>query len=121
MRPWREYIWNPVAHQGGISASLGEWFREKLTGLPSTTITIETNCGGLDEAGTFGPDSDWAGLVAIEFPHQTVHVRYLPPEGPGEAGASYFVRLEIEGQGIFRAEAHPRGPGVWVIYEDSAP
>lgn len=121
MRPWREYSFNPIAHQGGISFSLGEWLREKLKSLPSTTISLETNLGGLDEAGMLSPDLDWASMVAADFPDNTVEVHYLPPQGPEEEKAPYFARLKIKGHGVFNAEVHLKRPGHWAVYEDFSP
>jgi len=118
MRLWREYSLNPIAHQGGISSALAEWLREKLKSFPPTTISLETNLGGLDEAGTFSPDFDWAGMVAAEYPAQRLRVRYLPPGGPEEAKVPYFVRLEIEGHSVLRAEVHAGQGGRVVICED---
>lgn len=120
MRLWKEYTFNPIAHEGGISSSLKEWLRDKLQGLPPSTMTLETNVGGLDEAGTYSPDLDWAGMVAAEFPNQRLQARYLPPQGLDEAKTSYFARLEISGRTILLAEVHPKGPGAWLIYEDSS-
>lgn len=120
MRIWREYTITSPALQGGISSSLGEWLRDKLKSLPASTITLETNVGGLDEAGTYSPDLDWAGMVATEFPDQQIEARYLPPQGRDEAKTPYFARLEISGRTILLAEVHSKGPGAWVIYEDSS-
>lgn len=118
MRPWKEYSFDPIAHEAGISASLGEWLREKLRALPPTTISLETNLGGLDEAGTVSPDLDWAGMVATEFPGQRIETRYRLPQGPEEGAAPYFATLEITGQGILKAEVLVKGPGAWVICEE---
>ena len=121
MRIWGEYIITSPALQGGISSSLGDWLREKLKSLPPTSMTVETNIGGLDEAGTYSPDHDWVDVVATEFPDQRIQVRYLPPQGRDEATTSYFARLEISGRHVIKAEVHPKGPGAWLIYEDSSP
>lgn len=83
-------------------------------------MILETNVGGLDEAGTYSPDFDWAGMVATEFPEQRVQVRYLPPQGIDEAKTPYFVRLVISGQDALRAEVQATRPGAWVILEDSS-
>lgn len=118
MRVWREYSFNPIAHEQGLSASLGEWLREKLKSLAPTRISLETNLGGLDEAGTFCPDLDWAGMVAAEFPAQRVEIRYLPPQGSEEGKTPYFARLAITGQGVLDAEIRVVRPGAWVICEE---
>ncbi|MFQ5881177.1 MAG: hypothetical protein ACE5I9_01710 [Candidatus Methylomirabilales bacterium] len=120
MKLWRAYSFNPVAYRGDIISSLEEWLREKLKDLPSGAISLETNLGGLDEAGTFSPDLDWAGMVAAEFPDKRVEARYLPPQGFEEEKAPYFVRLMRKGQGILKAEVHAKRPGIWAIYEDSS-
>ncbi|MEE9523102.1 MAG: hypothetical protein V3W05_09885 [candidate division NC10 bacterium] len=120
MKLWGEYSITSPALQGGISSSLAEWLRDKLKRLPPSTMILETNVGGLDEAGTYSPDFDWAGMVATEFPEQRVQVHYLPPQGRDEAKTPYFARLEISGQEPLRAEVHGTGPGAWAIYEDSA-
>lgn len=120
MKLWREYSITAPGLQGGISSSLAEWLREKLKSLPPTTMSVETNVGGIDEVGTYSPDLDWAGMVAAEFPDHRAQVRYLPPQGLEELKTSYFVRLNIEGRDILRAEVHAQGPGAWVIYEESA-
>lgn len=119
MKLWAEYCVTSPALHGGISSSLGEWLREKLQSLPPTTVTFETNVGGIDEAGTYSPDYDWVDGVAAEFPHQKVHVRYLPPQGIDEAKTAYFARLEVNGRKVFSAEVQTKGPGAWAIYEDS--
>ena len=64
MKLWGEYSITSPALQGGISSSLAEWLRDKLKRLPPSTMILETNVGGLDEAGTYSPDFDWAGMVA---------------------------------------------------------
>lgn len=119
MKIWREYAITSPALQGGISSSLAEWLRDKLKKLPPSTMILETNVGGLDEAGTYSPDLDWAGMVAAEFPDHRVQAHYLPPQGVDEATTAYFARLEISGRKVIRAEVHAKGPGAWVIYEDS--
>jgi hypothetical protein len=118
VRPWREYVDDPIAHARGLSASFEEWVREKLTGLAPSHIRLETNLGGLDEAGTFSPDFDWAGMVAAEFPAHHVEIRYLLPQGREERDTPYFVQLEITGQGVLRAEVHVQRPGAWMICEE---
>ena len=120
MKLWGEYSLTSPALQGGISSSLAEWLRDKLKRLPPSTMILETNVGGLDEAGTYSPDFDWAGMVATEFPEQRVQVRYLPPQGIDEAKTPYFVRLVISGQDALRAEVQATRPGAWVILEDSS-
>ncbi len=120
MKLWGEYSITSPALQGGISSSLAEWLRDKLKRLPPSTMILETNVGGLDEAGTYSPDFDWAGMVASEFPEQRVQVRYLPPQGIDEAKTPYFVRLVISGQDALRAEVQATRPGAWVILEDSS-
>lgn len=121
MKPWKEYSFNPVAHRGDITASLEEWLREKLKDVSVGTISLETNLGGLDEAGRFSPDLDWAGMVAAEFPDKRVEARYLPPQGLEGEKSPYFVRLMIQGQDVFKAEVHIQQPGRWAVYEDSSP
>ncbi len=121
MKLWGEYAITMPALQGGISSSLAEWLREKLQGLPPSTMTLETNVGGLDEAGTYSPDFDWAGMVATEFPDQQIQVHYLPPQGRDEAKTPYFVRLKIGGQEVLRAEVQAKRADAWTIYEDSSP
>jgi hypothetical protein len=82
---------------------------------------LETNLGGVDEAGAISPDLDWVGMVAAEFPAQRVRVRSLHPEGLEGARASYVVvRLEIQGRSVFTAEVHAKRAGTWAIYEDSS-
>ena len=49
---------------------------------------LETNLGGVDEAGAISPDLDWVGMVAAEFPAQRLQVRSLHPEGLEGAKAS---------------------------------
>lgn len=120
MKIWGEYSITEPALQGGISSSLGEWLREKLKTLSPNTMSLETNVGGLDEAGMYSPDLDWAGMVAAEFPDHTVQVHYLLPQGLDEAKTSYFVRLEMGAHEMLSAEVHATGPGAWVIYEDSS-
>jgi hypothetical protein len=120
MKIWREYAITSPGVQGGISSSLAEWLRDKLQGLPPSTIALETNVGGLDEAGSYSPDLDWAGMVAAEFPDQKMQARYLPPQGADEATTPYFATLEVSGRTILMAEVHAKGPGAWVIYEDSS-
>lgn len=118
VRIWKEYVSDPIAHSQGITPSLEEWLRETLARLPPSAIRLETNLGGLDEAGGYSPDFDWAGMVAVEFPAHRIEVVYLPLEGAQERATPYFVRLEIAGTGVIRAEVRPRQPGTWAIYED---
>ena len=59
---------------------------------------LETNLGGVDEAGAISPDLDWAGMVAAEFPAQRVQVRYLHPEGLEGAKGSYEVGIRGPGR-----------------------
>ncbi len=120
MKLWGEYCVTVPALHGGISSSLAEWLREKLHRLPPTSVTLETNVGGIDEAGTYSPDYDWVDGVAAEFPDQKIQTRFLPPQGREEGKTLYFARLEIGGRKVMRAEVYPKGPGAWAIYEDSS-
>jgi len=111
MRTWKEFEGDvTIRGSGAVSNSLAAWLREKLAEIPSGAIEVETNLGGLDEAGSPSPDFDWVRAVTEEFLRLQVHVTYEVARNREEAIAPYEVRMRW-GDSMRRAWVQVVGPG----------
>jgi hypothetical protein len=118
MHIWKEFKADlTLAKTGAISESLSAWLRERLRAVAPCPVEVETNLGGLDEAGYPSPDFDWVGLVADEFPDLQVRVSYRVPHTRQEAIAPYEVRIRWA-DSVRRAWVEVREPGRWTVLEE---
>jgi hypothetical protein len=118
MRPWRIFEGDPTIRRTGmLTDSLAAWMDEVLRTIPAGPIEVETNLGGLDEAGTPSPDFDWVGTVAGEYPNLEVRAAYREAHGREEATAPYEVVVRW-GATARRARVEVTGPGRWVVLEE---
>ncbi|MGH7427183.1 MAG: hypothetical protein ACREJ4_02280 [Candidatus Methylomirabilaceae bacterium] len=100
-----------------VSESLGAWLRETLQTVSAGPVEVDTNLGGMDEAGSPTPDFDWVRMVAEEFPGLEVRVTYESPSDRHEAVAPYEVRVRSRGSER-RAWVEATGVGRWAILEE---
>ena len=100
-----------------VSDCLGDWLRDALKAVPAGPVAIETNLGGLDEAGHPSPDFEWAEPIIREFPHLQVRITYHLPSTRQEATAPYEVRVRW-GVMTRRAWIQIQSHGHWIILED---
>jgi hypothetical protein len=118
MRIWKEFEADAaLARTGVISESLAAWLRERLRAVAPGPVEVETNLGGLDEAGHPSPDFDWIGLVADEFPALQVRVTYRVPHTRQEAIAPYEVCIR-RADSVRRGWIELRAPGRWAVLEE---
>jgi hypothetical protein len=100
-----------------VSESLGAWLRETLETVSAGPVEVETNLGGLDEAGSPTPDFDWVRTVAAEFPGLELRVSYQSASDRHEAIAPYEVRVRSAGRER-RAWVRATGVGRWAVWEE---
>ncbi len=118
MRVWKTFEVDLTTRStASVSESLGAWLREVLAAIPLGPVEVETNAGGLDEAGTPTPDFDWVRMVAEEFPRLDVRITYRSPSGRQEAIAPYEVRVRSPGSER-QAWAEATGLGRWAVLEE---
>ena len=117
-RIWKTYeIDLTIRRTAAVSESLGAWLREALQSVSTGPVEVETNLGGLDEAGSPSPDFDWIRMVAGEFPGLELRVIYESPGDRHEAVAPYEVRVRSPGSQR-RAWIQGTGPGRWAVLEE---
>ena len=117
-RIWRTFeVDLTIRRTAAVSESLGAWLRETLQTVSRGPVEVETNLGGLDEAGSPSPDFDWVGMVAAEFPGLELRVSYRSPSARPEAVAPYEVRVR-SGSLERRAWVQPTGVGRWAVWEE---
>lgn len=118
MRAWKAFELDPATRRtGAVADSLAAWLREALRAIPAGPVEVETNLGGLDEAGTPSPDFDWIGVVADEFPALSLRVNYRVPATRQDAVAPYEVRVR-RGDTVRRAWVQITGPGRWAVMQE---
>jgi hypothetical protein len=100
-----------------VSDCLGDWLREALKAVPAGPVEIETNLGGLDEAGSPSPDFEWIELITGEFPQLRPRVIYRLPRARQEAIAPHEVLVRWSGS-VRRAWIEIRGHGRWAVLEE---
>jgi hypothetical protein len=106
-----------IRRTDAISESLGAWLRDVLQTASAGPVEVETNLGGLDEAGSPSPDFDWVGMVAAEFPAIDLRIFYRTPTDRREAVSPYEVRVRSRDLQR-RAWIQGTGPGRWAVWEE---
>lgn len=102
----------PRHYSSAISDSLAAWLRGALSTIPGGLVEIETNLGGLDEAGNPSPDLDWVGMVAAEFTAPAGANNLSDPDQPTRSNRPLRGSCPM---GLLRATGMGRSPEAWAL------